>query len=87
MPTQKLKSFPKNRFITATGIVVPIAWDVQGNPIRTALSTNDEREYMIDRRSRKGKEVATLLREQVQVGGILNNKGSILVKDYACIEY
>ena len=87
MRTKKTKLRQKKRSIKATGIIVAIEWDVQGNPIRAALSTNDERVYMIDRRSKKGREVARLLREHVEVGGILNSKGSIFVKDYACIDY
>ena len=87
MRTKELKSSPKNRFITAIGIIVPVEWDIQGNPIRAALSTNDEHEFLIDRRSGKGREMSMLLREQVQVEGILNDNGSIIVKHYKCIDY
>ena len=62
-------------------------WDVDGNPVRVALSTNDENEYVIDKRSGKGREIAKLFRAQVRVLGILNEKGSIIVKQYECIDY
>lgn len=87
MQPKEPKSYPKNKLITAVGIILPVAWNVQGNPIRVALSTNDEQEYVIDRRSRKGREVAKLLREQVQIEGVLNDKGSIIVKHYKHIDY
>ena len=87
MRTKGLKSYPEDRSITAMGIVIPVQWDVQGNPIRMALSTVDEHEYIIDRRSRLGREVANLLRKQVKVLGILNEKGSITVKHFECIDY
>jgi len=86
LQTKKQKSYPENKSITAIGIIVPVEWDVQGNPVRTALSTNDEHEYVIDRRSGKGREMSKLLQEQVQVEGILNEKGAIIVKRYACID-
>lgn len=86
MRTKEPKSYPKNRSITVIGIIVPVEWDTEGNPTRMALSTDDEHEYVIDRRSKKGNEMAKLLREQVQVEGILNEKGSIIVKRYACID-
>ena len=73
--------------ITAIGIIIPVEWDVQGNPIRVALSTDDEQEYIIDRRSGKGREIAKRLRELVRVVGILNAKGSIIVKQYEWIDY
>ena len=81
------KSYPNNKSITAIGIIIPVEWDIQGNPVRVALSTNDEHEYVIDRRSRKGREIAKLVREQVKIVGILNDKGSISVKHYECIDY
>ena len=86
MQKKATKSHPENRSITATGVVIPVMWDIQGNPIRVALATTDEQEYVIDRRSRNGREVATLLREQVQIEGFLNEKGSITIKRYARID-
>lgn len=86
MRRKKPKLYPKNRSITVIGIIVPVEWDAEGIPTRVALSTDDEHEYVIDRRSKKGNEMAKLLREQVQVEGILNDKGSIIVKRYACID-
>ncbi len=86
MQNKEPKSYPENRSITAVGIVIPVMWDIQGNPIRVALSTTDEQEYVIDRRSRKGREVATLLREQVQIEGFLNEKGSIIIKQYTRVD-
>ena len=83
MQKKEPKLYPKNRSISAIGIIVPVEWDVEGNPIRVALSTNDEAEYLIDRRSGKGREVAKLLREQVQVEGILNEEGTIIIKCYS----
>ena len=84
---RKKKTFGSEaKTVSATGIIVPVEWDTDGNPIRVAISTNDEHEYVIDRRSKKGNEMLKLLRKQVQVEGILNDKGSIIVKRYACID-
>ncbi|HIJ56217.1 MAG TPA: hypothetical protein HPQ03_08825 [Deltaproteobacteria bacterium] len=84
---RKKKTFGSEiKTVSASGIIVPVEWDTQGNPTRMALSTDDEHEYVIDRRSKKGNEMAKLLRAQVQVEGILNEKGSIIVKRYECID-
>ncbi len=84
--TKKPKSYPNNRPISATGIIVPVKWDVEGNPIQVALSTNDEQVYVIDRRSGKGREIAKLLQTQVSVDAILNDRNTIIVKHYAFVD-
>ena len=82
MSNKQSKSCSENRSITAVGIIVPVAWDNEGNPIQVALSGNDEHEYVIDTRSKKGREAAGLLKEHVQIEGILTDNGSIIVKRY-----
>ena len=62
-------------------------WDVQGNPTRVALSTNDENVFPIDKRSEKGKQLGDLVRKWVCVEGVLTPKGTIIVNRYECIDY
>ena len=52
------------------GIVIPAAWDQDGNIISLAIATNDEQEYLIDGRQRIP-NLISLLRQEVVVSGTI----------------
>jgi hypothetical protein len=55
------------------GIVVPAAWDLDGNIVQLAIATGDEQEYLIEN-NRKIGQLKTLLRQEVVVRGSLGEK-------------
>jgi len=72
--------------LQVTGIVIPIAWDRNGNPTRLAISAHGEQEYVIDRRTGKGREMAKLLREWIKADVVINKNGAIIIERYVIIE-
>jgi len=72
--------------LQVTGIVIPVAWDRNGSPTRLAISAHGEKEYVIDRRTGKGREMAKLLREWIQADGVITKNGAIIIKRYVIIE-
>ncbi len=70
------------------GVVVPTDWDEQGNVIALAISSNDEKEYIVDKKG-KGKELLGLIRKEVEVRGVVseeNNRKVIKVSKYNLAE-
>jgi hypothetical protein len=70
--------------VTIRGIVVPADWDEKGKVVAVAVSTYDEVEYFIENHE-KEKELKTVIREEVEVRGIVKEEGKKLimkVKDY-----
>lgn len=70
------------------GLIVPVAWDEEGNPLSVAVSTFDEKEYIVQK-DIKGNQLFGLLREQVEVRGeirIRDGVKTIKVKKYALIK-
>jgi hypothetical protein len=61
-----------NRLTTLRGILVPVDWDDEGNVTAVALSTRDEREYLIDKDA-IGKGLQSHVREEVELSGILKD--------------
>jgi hypothetical protein len=73
-----------NNLVTIRGIVIPADWDEEGNVTAVAVSTYDEVEYFVENHE-KTKELKTVIREEVEVGGILSegkNRLIIKVKEY-----
>jgi 5S rRNA maturation endonuclease (ribonuclease M5) len=60
--------------ITATGIVVPADWDENGKVIAVAISTHEEEEYLIDDRDKKGKELREMMRQEVEITGVIGKQ-------------
>jgi len=58
--------------------------ELQLNP--NSKSAGKTKQQTTNKRSKKGQELAKLIREQVRIVGILNEKGSIIVKRYECID-
>ena len=73
-----------NNLVTIRGIVIPADWDEKGNVVAIAVSTYDEVEYLIENHEKK-KELKALIREEVEVSGVLReeeNKQIITAKEY-----
>jgi hypothetical protein len=56
--------------ITIRGILVPVEWDESGRVLATAVSTDQENEFVIDNNNR-GEELRVHLRAEVVVTGRL----------------
>ena len=71
---------------TIRGIVIPADWDEKGNVVAIAISTYDEDEYFINIEKReKGKKLLALIREEVEVSGLVHENEdikTITVKKY-----
>lgn len=52
------------------GILVPIDWDSEGNPIRAAVFSDKEEEYQIHNK-RKVKQLVGLMKQKVEVVGVM----------------
>jgi hypothetical protein len=69
---------------TIRGVVIPMDWDEQGNVVRIAISSHDEKEYLVDKEG-KGYELLALIRKEVEVGGEIKEEDRrkvIRVKKY-----
>ena len=62
------------------GIVIPAAWDINGNIVKLAIATGDEQEYLIENH-RKIAQFKSLLRQEVIVSGSIRDR-----KDYKAIQ-
>jgi hypothetical protein len=74
-----------NNLVTIRGIVIPADWDEKGKVIAVAVSTYDEDEYFIENLE-KEKELKAVIREEVEVRGIVKEEGKKLImkiKDYS----
>lgn len=74
----------ENRLTTVTGVIIPADWDRDGRITGVAISTHDEKEYLVRRRA-KGAELVRLLQKEVEVTGwteLDQGKKTIVVKDY-----
>ena len=56
------------------GIIIPVKWDRNGNVISVAIATHDEDEIIVEGQLLVA-QLKTLLREEVQVSGILTQRG------------
>jgi hypothetical protein len=56
------------------GIIIPVNWDSYGNVISVAIATHDEDEILVEGQ-RLVSQLKTLLREEVEVSGILSQRG------------
>ena len=71
------------------GIIIPERWDDNGNVIRVAIHTDDEKAYLVEH-SRKGKELVNLIHKKVEATGKIRERldGKILItaQDYRIVE-
>ena len=66
------------------GIITPADWDERGNVIGLAISTFDEKEYLVEN-NRKGEGLYSFIRKEVEVSGVLkemDGKKRIEIKNY-----
>jgi hypothetical protein len=66
------------------GVVIPMDWDEQGNVVRIAISSHDEKEYLVEKGG-KGHELLAFIRKEVEVGGEVkeeDHRKVIKVKKY-----
>ncbi len=86
MGAPKRISEKRSENITATGIVIGSEWDDNGNPTMVSISTHDEREFIVDARTKKGRELKRFLRRKVQVTGRIirtsDDREMIAVSDF-----
>ncbi|OGQ95992.1 MAG: hypothetical protein A2521_14410 [Deltaproteobacteria bacterium RIFOXYD12_FULL_57_12] len=61
------------RKITITGIVIPAAWDETGQVTSVALSTADEKEYIL-KDAGAGLNLSTMIRQEIEVRGALREE-------------
>jgi len=84
-------STPKKSIGDIEGIIVPVRWDKDGNPIAVALATSKEEEFLIDMRSVKAKEILDLLQKKVRISGTItkldNDRKIITIRRYLQIAY
>ena len=84
-------SIPKKSIGDIEGIIVPVRWDNDGNPIAVALATSQEEELLIDMKSTKAGELLGLLQKKVRISGSItkldNNKKMITIRRYLQIAY
>lgn len=70
------------------GVVIPTAWDEQGNVTGIAISSHDENEYQVDSKG-KGPELLQHIRKEVEAAGIVREeegKKIVRIRKYAVSE-
>ena len=55
------------------GVVIPTAWDEQGNVTGIAISSHDENEYQVDPKG-KGPELLSHIRKEVEAAGVVREE-------------
>jgi hypothetical protein len=69
----------KNKLpVAIKGIVIPVDWDERGNPVSVAVATYTEEEYLVSN-DPKGKELFNLIREGVEITGLVEEIAGIKI--------
>ena len=68
-----MKQKPDLELFKIQGLIIPSAWDKEGNVLAVAVSTFDEDEFLVHR-DEKGEQLLGLLREEVEVSGVVGIK-------------
>ena len=55
------------------GVVIPTAWDDQGNVTEIAISSHDENDYQVDHKG-KGPELLLHIRKEVEASGVVREE-------------
>jgi len=66
----KKKEGMGDEIITVKGIVIPVDWDEEGNPIATAILAPGEEEYFVEQEG-EGIELLGLMQHEVEATGML----------------
>jgi hypothetical protein len=76
----------KKETVTTVGVVIPVEWEENGKPVSFALSSYEEKEYLIDMRTEQGKQLSTIEKQKIRVTGtlgrVVNNRRIISVNSY-----
>jgi hypothetical protein len=70
------------------GVIVPTAWDEQGNVTGIAISSHDENDYLVDQKG-KGPELLLHIRQEVEAAGVVREdegKKIVRIRKYTVIE-
>jgi hypothetical protein len=70
------------------GVVIPTAWDDQGNVTGIAISSHDENEYQVDPKG-KGPELLLHIRKEVEAAGVVREeegKKTVRIRKYTVKE-
>jgi hypothetical protein len=73
-PEAKITLIRTSTMANIKGIIIPVNWDRNGNVISIAIATHDEDEIIVEGQ-RLIAQLKTLLREEVQVSGVLTRRG------------
>ena len=57
------------------GIIIPVHWDEEGNPVAIALATSQEEEFLINIKNKKGKKLLEFVRKKVRIQGAITLLG------------
>jgi len=74
----------KTKMTMIRGVIIPMDWDEHGNVVRIAISSHDEKEYLVEKGG-KGTELLAFIRREVEVGGVVkeeDHRKMIRVKQY-----
>lgn len=69
---------------TLKGVLIPVDWDDDGGITAVALSTSDEKKYLVVK-DEKGDQLIPLVREELELAGVVKtteNKLTITVVNY-----
>jgi len=55
------------------GVIIPTAWDDQGNVTGIIISSHDENEYLVDHKG-KGPELLPHIRKEVEAAGVVREE-------------
>jgi hypothetical protein len=90
MPKKK-GSLSGERINDIEGIIIPVRWDNDGNPITVALATSQEEEFPINMEKKKGKKLLEFLQKKVKITGSMttqaNNQKMVTIQKYQLIAY
>jgi hypothetical protein len=62
--------------ITIHGIIIPVAWNEEGDVISVAIATYNEEKYLVENNV-KGQQLFSLLRKRVVIDGVLVTRDKI----------
>jgi hypothetical protein len=84
-------SISKKSISDIEGIIVPVRWDEDGNPVAVALATSQEEELLINMKSAKARDLLKLLQKKVRIAGSItkldNDQKMITIQRYLQIAY
>lgn len=81
----KRRGLARDASTIVRGIVIPVDWDEEGNPVAASISSSGERDYFVEP-DEKGRELLRLIREEIEVSGIvrkgIKGRNTIAVRSY-----